>query len=449
MKKKKIIIIGGGISGLAAAYIAGKNNWDVTVLEASSNVGGLLNTFEIGGTKLEFFYHHFFTHDSELLWLLKDLNIDNKILFEKGTMGFYRDGKIYNFNTPQDILKFKPLSFADKIRFGLTSVYLARFCKWENMENVPALDWFYKYAGDGVTDAIWKPMIDVKFGYFAKDVPASWMVGRLAQRLNSRKQGEEKLGYLKGSLSAMLDALLMSFKQMKVQIITNAKVEKLQMKNNALIGLRTSQGLVKGDTFLATIPTHFLADLVEPINKKYAVKLRDVEYFGAVCTIIEAKKKISPVYWLNVADPGYPFGGVIEQTNLVPAKNYNGSHIIYLSRYFSQHDDIFAMDRKKTEKVMMNGFFKLFPKVKENDIKKVYLFRTNTAATVCDLNFSKKVPKMKSPIKNLYIGAMAHIYPDERSCNNSIRVAAEVCKIIGMDSSFVPKNQSLSGKIGT
>jgi len=447
-KNKKIVIIGGGISGLAAAYIAGKNNWDVTVLEASSAVGGLLNTFEIGGTKLEFFYHHFFTHDAELLWLLKDLNIENKILFEKGTMGFYRNGKIYDFNSPQDVLRFKPLSYADKIRFGLTSVYLAKFCKWEKMDSVPALDWFYKFAGKGVTDAIWKPMIDVKFGYYAKDVPISWMVGRLAQRLNSRKEGEEKLGYLKGSLSEMLDALLMTFKQMKVKIVTNAKVEKLQMKNNALVGVKTSQGDFKGDAFLSTIPTHFLAGIIDPVNKRYAGKLREIEYFGAVCTIIETKKKISPVYWLNVADQGYPFGGVIEQTNLVPPKNYNGSHIIYLSRYFSSHDDIFTMEKKQIQKVMMNGFFKLFPRVKKSDIKKVYLFKTNTAATVCDLNFSKKVPKMKSPIKNLYIGAMPHIYPDERSCNNSVRVAAEVCRIIGMDSSFVPKNQSLSGKIG-
>ncbi len=448
MKKKKIVIIGGGISGLAAAYLAGKNSWDVTVLEASSNVGGLLNTFNIAGTRLEFFYHHFFTHDAELLWLLKDLNIDDKIIFESGSMGFYRDGKIFPFNKPLDLLQFRPLSFVDKLRFGLTSVYLARFCKWENMENIPALDWFYKYAGKSVTDSIWKPMIDVKFGYYAKDVPTAWMVGRLAQRLNSRSEGEEKLGYLNGSLSEMLEALLQAFKQMKVKIVTEAKVEKLLIRNKTLNGVKTSQGIFRADTYLSTIPTHYLADVVEPSDQKYATKLRQIEYFGAVCTIIETKKKISPVYWLNVADPGFPFGGVIEQTNLVPSKFYNGSHIIYLSRYFSIHDDIYKMDKKQIEKVMMNGFYKLFPKVKKTDIKKVYLFRTNTAATVCDLNFSKKVPKAKTPIKKLYIGAMPHIYPDERSCNNSIRVAAEVCRIIGMDTSFVPKNQSLSGKVG-
>jgi protoporphyrinogen oxidase len=235
---------------------------------------------------------------------------------------------------------------------------------------------------------------------------------------------------------------------MGVVIKTNTKVEKLIIKNNVLTGIKTSNGVIRDGSFLATIPTMYLANLIEKDNKKYADSLRKIEYFGAVCTIIETKKKISPVYWLNVADAGFPFGGVIEQTNLVNARHYKGSHIIYLSRYFSQKDDLYSMDNDQIKKIMMNGFYKLFPKVKKTDIKKVYIFRTNTAATVCGLNFSKIVPKAKSPIKNLYIGAMAHIYPDERSCNNSIRVAAEVCRLMGMDTSFVPKNQSLSGEVG-
>ena len=71
-----------------------------------------------------------------------------------------------------------------------------------------------------------------------------------------------------------------------------------------------------------------------------------------------------------------------------------------------------------------------------------------TAATVCDLNFSKKVPNCKTKIKNMFLASMPHIYPDERSTNNGIRVAAETCKVLGIDSSFVPEGQSMSGKLG-
>ena len=84
---KKLTIIGGGITGLATAYLASKQKWDVTVLEGSSKMGGLLNTFPIGENRLEFYYHHFFTHDAEILWLCKELGVQKKLFFRKTTMG--------------------------------------------------------------------------------------------------------------------------------------------------------------------------------------------------------------------------------------------------------------------------------------------------------------------------------------------------------------------------
>jgi len=43
--KRKITIIGGGITGLAAAYLAVKDGWKVIVLEGSAQLGGLMSTF--------------------------------------------------------------------------------------------------------------------------------------------------------------------------------------------------------------------------------------------------------------------------------------------------------------------------------------------------------------------------------------------------------------------
>ena len=51
--QKKITIIGGGITGLSAAYLAAKDGWEVTVLEGSAQLGGLMSTFQIGGNLLE------------------------------------------------------------------------------------------------------------------------------------------------------------------------------------------------------------------------------------------------------------------------------------------------------------------------------------------------------------------------------------------------------------
>jgi hypothetical protein len=91
---------------------------------------------------------------------------------------------------------------------------------------------------------------------------------------------------------------------------------------------------------------------------------------------------------------------------------------------------------------------RLNPHFKESWIKNTYVFRSDTAATVCGLNFSRIVPDCKSPVQNLFVVNMSHIYPDERSCNNGIKIAARACKKIGIDTSMVPYGPSLSGQIG-
>lgn len=432
------------MTGLAAAYIAAKKGVKVTVVEGSDKFGGLLNTFEIGGNQLEHYYHHFFTQDAELRWMLEDLGIADKTFFKKTTMGVFRNGKIYDFNSPIDLLKFKPVGIIGKIRFGLTSIFLGKFAKWPENEGVPTLDWFYKWAGRDITDALWKPMLDIKFGPYAKQVPLSWMIGRLAQRLNSRKGGDERLGYISGSWKTLMDRLVSKLGEMGVELIKNEPVQEFTIANNQLTGIKTNNQTIEGGKFLITIPQIYINDLL----KDKLSSGKDIEYFGAVCTILELKKSFSNIYWMNVADAGFPFGGVIEHTNFIPKEEYNGSHIVYLSRYFAMTEDLATMTEEQIKERMIPPLKKINPDFSEDWIKNIHVFKTNVAATVCDLNFSEKVPSCKTEIENLYLANMAHIYPDERSTNNSIRVAAEACQVMGINTDFVPYGASLSGKIG-
>ncbi len=443
-----LTIVGGGITGLAAAYIASKAGKKVRLIEGSNQFGGLLNTFPIGGNRLEYFYHHFFTHDAELNWLLKELGLEKEVFFSNTTMGVFRDGKIHDFNTPIDLLKFEPVSWLGKFRFALTSLFLGKFADWRKYEHLSTLDWFYHWAGKNVTEALWKPLLLIKFGPYADKVPLSWMIGRLRQRMNSRKQGNEKLGYLKGSLQVLLDALLIRLESAGVELISNAPVQKLLVRNNLLEGIETPLGKIEGGDFLLTIPGLYLPALLKVHHEDLARQFEKIEYFGAICVVLELDRPLSNIYWLNVADEGFPFGGIIEQTNLLPAAAYNGSHIAYLSRYFAKEEAIAAMKKEEVAEMMLAALPKIYPGFEKSWVKKVHIFRTMAAATVCDCNFSQKIPPCKTPIQRLFIANMAHVYPDERSANNAIRVAAEACKVMEIDSDFVPSNASLSGQIG-
>ena len=442
-----ITVVGGGITGLTAAYLAAKAGQKVTVLEGSGQFGGLLNTFEIGGNRLEYYYHHFFTHDVELKWLICELKLEDKLQFHATTMGVFRDGKIYDFNTLFDLLRFRPISWLGKIRFGLTSLYLGKVARWEKYESVPCQKWYYRFAGKNVTDALWKPLLDIKFGPYADRVPLAWMVGRLHQRMSSRKKGEERLGYIDGSLQVLLDALLIELRNLGVELVANAAVTRLEITRQKLVAVKTPQGRMASDRFLVTIPLVYLRDLLHEVPE-LAHHANAINYFGAVCTILELDRPLSHVYWLNVSDPGFPFGGIIEHTNLIPAEEYQGTHIVYLSSYFAMEEDLAQIGENEIAERMVAPLGKIYPGFQREWIKNIHVFRTYTAATVCDLEFSKKVPPCKTSLENLYLANMAHIYPDERSANNAIRVAAEACKVMGIPASQVPYGASLSGKIG-
>ena len=51
--ERTLVVVGGGISGLAAAWYAAAAGWRVTVLEASARVGGKLQVRELAGVEVD------------------------------------------------------------------------------------------------------------------------------------------------------------------------------------------------------------------------------------------------------------------------------------------------------------------------------------------------------------------------------------------------------------
>ena len=445
------VILGGGAIGLSLAYLMARRGERPVVLEAGPRAGGLLGTFDAGGgQQLEHYYHHFFTHDAEINWLLGELGLADRVIYRPTTMGVHRKGKTYAFDGLKDLLRFKAMPLWARLRFGMSSAQLAYLSKYSEREDESAMAWFHRHAGADATNAIWAPLLRIKFGDDADKVPLAWMAGRLRQRARSRKGASEQLGYLQGSLQAMVDRLTQEIVRLGGEVRTSIKVLAIQEKDGTACGVNTTGGPVVADRIVSTIPTPILAELVRPVHAGYADSLAQIEYFGAICTVLAVRRPLSPVYWLNVADPGYDFGGVIEQTNFIDPKEYGGRHVVYLSRYLRTTDPLWAMD----DSVLLNRQLEQTRRLFDADLTAPgelidrWIFRARYAAPVTDLGFSKRIPKYVSPVPGLFVAAMPHIYPDERSVNNSIRVAAAAMGAMGLDASDVPMGASLSARFG-
>lgn len=447
----RVVVIGAGATGLAAAYLLARAGHEVLLTESAPLPGGLLATFDAGGgARLEYFYHHFFTHDAEINWLLGELKLADRVAFRPTAMGVARGGALHPFDGIRDLLRFSPISLMARLRFGFSSAMLAYLPGYADAETTPALRWLERWAGRAATDAIWRPLFESKFGDIADRVPLAWMAGRLRQRARSRRGGEERLGYLAGSLQVLVDTLVADLQQRGVLLYLSNPVTALIREEGQVVGAATPAGELYGDAVLVTTPTPALAKLVQPLDAGYATALNRIEYLGAMCTVLALRQPLSNIYWLNVADPGYDFGGVIEQTNFVPASEYGGRHLVYLSRYLTTDKPLWSMPDAELVDRQLTQLERLFGKPVRPDVTQSWVFRGRYAAPRTEIGFHELIPAFRSPLPGLFAATMCHVYPDERSVNNSIRVAAEAVRALGLThaADAVPRNLSLSAKYG-
>ena len=111
VSRPHVAVIGGGFCGLAAAYELGRRGVRATVLESDAEVGGLAGSFPAGGTRLEKFYHHWFTNDVHVMNLIAELGQSDQVLTRPTRTGTYYAHDFFKLSTPLDLLRFSPLPF--------------------------------------------------------------------------------------------------------------------------------------------------------------------------------------------------------------------------------------------------------------------------------------------------------------------------------------------------
>src|SRR5687768_11171598 len=115
---KNVLVLGGGIAGIAAAYEISKRLPDssVTLIEKSNDMGGMLQAIKVGPHQeyMDIFYHHIFDRDTNFLEMVKIIDKEDRIVWTDATTAFYSDGNFYKLTSPQDILFFPLLSIIQR-----------------------------------------------------------------------------------------------------------------------------------------------------------------------------------------------------------------------------------------------------------------------------------------------------------------------------------------------
>ena len=437
----KVGIIGGGAAGLAAAYELTKEGHYAEVFERAPFLGGQASTFPVGDGQLEKGYHHLFVSDVDIVELIHELGLGDKLAWLESKVGLFHGGKIWSFGTPMDLLRFKPLSLPQRIRVGLWTFILQKTRNWRKFEGVTARDWVNRHMGDRAYQVIWEPLLRGKFGEYYDQVSMTWLWGKIYLRVASRGKGlrKERLGYPMGSFGEVFDVLGQRVAQQGGDVHISAGVKRVVVEDGVATGLEVElpdrEPELRGyDAIIATTPSYVFTRLVPPLPEDYQEKLVNVNYLSAVLVILVLDRPLSPVYWMNIADRSLPFVGVIEHTNLIDKSLYGGRHIVYLTNYPSRDSELYQKSAEELLEDFVPHLRKINPDFDPSWILEYFHNKVDGAQPIIGVNYSQRIPDHRTPFKNLYLANTTQIYPEDRGTNYSVRMGRRVARMVMEDS---------------
>jgi protoporphyrinogen oxidase len=434
--QQRVAIIGGGFTGLAAAYDLAKQGHAITILERSPDLGGLASGFQIQGTSIEKAYHHLFKTDTDILSLCEELGLKDRLIWHETSMAIYSDGQLSPFTTPVDLLRFKPLSFVNRIRTGLVLLYLQMTNSWKKFTTVPALAWMKKWSGEQATRVIWEPLLKGKFSTYYDRVSMAWLWGRIHTRGNSKERGsvKETLGYVDGGFIVVVEAIKQALLDRGAHIHTGINVQTITTPDaKPHVTYVLGQDVIdqEFDQVVVTTPSSVFASLIkEAATDEYLKLLNSVDYLGAVCLVFSSDQSLSKYYWHSISDPNFPFLVFVQHTRYIDTSHYNGKEVYYLGSYIPNDHPYFALDEAALKQLWFSHLKKIFPDFDERHVADAHLFRFKNAQHIVDLSYEERIPPYQTPIRGVYLSNFSQIFPDDRGTNFAVREGRKVAQLI-------------------
>ena len=427
---RNILIVGGGITGLTAARrLAVDKRCAVTLVESTPQLGGLAAGFPLAGTSLEKTYHHLFLTDTSILGLVRELGLEDRLMWCDSSVGIYRDGRVHAFKTPQDLLRFDPCNFPGRWRTGLAVLYLKYQKDWRGFASVTAHDWMTRACGASAMASIWTPLLKGKFDRHYQTVSMAWLWARIHTRANSRSvAGGEQLGYFRGGFNVVTTALELELRRLGVTIRTGTPVTALSAKRTAVINGET----VPFDDCLFTGPSPALARLLpaEEAYRAYAEQLCRIEYLGAICLVFTSDQDLGQYYWVNVNEPDAPFLVFINHTRLVGREAYGGKHIYYIGAYLPPDGETFGRPDADLAARWLGYLKRMYPEFDPGRMAEQHIFRFRSAQHIVDTNYAEKIPEYHTPLPGVWLANFSQIFPEDRGTNFAVREGEKVARLM-------------------
>lgn len=302
---KKIAIIGGGISGLTAAFYIQKQSIEsgedvhITIYEQDNRLGGKIRTEKKDGFVIERGPDSFLKRKKEALELVEDLHLTDRVIsnqtgksyiLKDDTLHPIPEGSVMGVPTHIKPLLDSGLLSMDGKALALNDLFIPPLPEFED---ISVGDFFKQRLGEEVVDNLISPLLS---GIYAGNIyklslqialphfiDVERRVGSLMLGLgnNAPKKKTSQFATIDSGLESLVEAMAASFKTEKVTIRTGVKVTKILRNGDGYV-VESDNGKSAADHIVISVPHHVTESLLP--NADY-LKRQNADPNTSVATI--------------------------------------------------------------------------------------------------------------------------------------------------------------------
>ena len=420
---KAAAVIGAGPMGLACAWELVRRGYRVTVFEADDRIGGMSAAFDFDGLSIERYYHFICKPDQPLFDVLEEFGLSDRLRWRATEMGFFYEGKLYDWGRPDCLLRFPHLGLFDKLRFAAHVMYAKGIDDWRKLDRVEATAWLRKWVGERAYRVLWQKLFELKFFEYSDQLSAAWIGTRIKRVALSRSSlFQEELGYLEGGSQVLLDAYRARIEAAGGQFLLRTPVQRVAVENGRAVGVLARDELHRADCVVSTVPLKYVPRMAIDLTGEERRRIEAIENIGVVCVLLKLSRPLTRYFWMNTHDARLEVPGMIEYTNLNPLRE----HLLYVPYYlpkshpkWSWEPARFVDQAKEYVRIVQPGW-------DGSTLLATHVSRYEFAQAVCGPGFFDRLPPMATSIGGFFMADTAYYYPEDRSISESIRVGRDL-----------------------
>ena len=324
MSQHSVVVLGGGLSGLAAAdTLARESGFEVTVLEAGPFLGGLAGSFREAGCDYPIGYHHVLARDRALRFFLDEAGLAAQLAWGRAAMLVEHAGELLDLSCPTQFLRV-PLRARDRLRFALLMLGAGRL-RLPRGGDPGAAALLDRLCGTSVREQLFEPLTQLKFGRSCGELSARWLVERLRYR-----ESTEALGYLPGVnwTTPLCAHLVAQCSERGCRLEKGTPVVELESDGGRVLAAITAGGeRHEAEFFVSSLPPPVYLELLPDQTPS----LQSIEYTGLLSLLAGCDSSPVDAYWINLSSRQHAACAVFDLNALNPTLGGGGHCLNYVT----------------------------------------------------------------------------------------------------------------------